>query len=207
ICSIFLTSFVPVGLVNGLGLQLVTALKNFSDNFEIQIYKYNVFERNDKSVIIELAKSALQLKKCYRMYAKIFGPISTAIILLGGCAFGYSVYSAIWPKDGVTGLPYLLENILLNISVINIGNVLNNEVKKTKRKMERGLAFLKLESSNLELQLVTEMMATWRWEFPCCHLFIIDNKIYPVLAMAVISCMTFIIQLEISESSKSLQCP
>ncbi|CAG7822646.1 unnamed protein product, partial [Allacma fusca] len=52
---------------------------------------------------------------------------------------------------------------------------------------------------------VTEMMAAWRWEFTCCHLFVINNKIYPGFAMAVITCMTFIIQLEISESSKSLE--
>ncbi|CAG7718062.1 unnamed protein product, partial [Allacma fusca] len=48
---------------------------------------------------------------------------------------------------------------------------------------------------------LAKSMANWKWRFGNCDLFVVDNGIYVGLTMIAVSSMTFIIQLELSETN------
>ncbi|CAG7731581.1 unnamed protein product, partial [Allacma fusca] len=47
---------------------------------------------------------------------------------------------------------------------------------------------------------VAKSVTTWRWNFTAKNIFTINNALIPAFLGALVTCMTFIIQLEMSET-------
>ncbi|CAG7724015.1 unnamed protein product [Allacma fusca] len=197
------TSFVVAGLIVGLGIKLVSVLRGFGKFLQFQITHDTLYlGKLRQQSALTIVENAFRLKKCFKVYARTFGILGGALLVYEGLSSGYAIYCSIWPKDKSTGLPYLLTTSFLSISILSIGNALKNEVEATKRMLERTILTLKLQNSNKELLSVAQMMSLWEWNLTCGNCFNLDSKLHLVFLMTLISSMTFIIQLELSETNK-----
>ncbi|CAG7717067.1 unnamed protein product [Allacma fusca] len=171
----FISFYTSAGLMVGLGVKLLLLLREFRVLILNNVLEDKLCYRKDMNNLLFMGlENAIKLKESFRLYSRIFGILGGVLLLYGGIAFGYSVYCYIWPRDASSGLAFVLTMGFLVISVVSIGNSMKDEVETTRQAFLRTIWTLKMESANKEF------------------------------LMTLISVMTFIVELEISETKEKI---
>ncbi|CAG7719734.1 unnamed protein product [Allacma fusca] len=210
----FSSSFITTGYIVSLGVHLILTWKGlfriFFFLFECEKKEFHLAEIHRKELLVEFVQSLLKLKKCLRIYGQLFGCYALLNIFHAGVLVGYSIYCLIWPRDGSATAATFMFAVLNFGLVVSLGNGLQLTIERTREKLREQLLLELITTQKRDTQVIItgKSVISWKWSFSTHKLFVLNNSLVPAFLGALVTCLTFIIQLDMSETkAQVLHCP